>query len=71
MFRLAVLLRRLTTGNKNPRTEIRGKAAGSLPEEARKMREACQFGSEMISVAAEHARIEAQVKGRKPSPPLG
>jgi hypothetical protein len=30
--------------NKNPRTEIRGKAAGSLPEEARKMRQMCQCG---------------------------
>jgi hypothetical protein len=30
-------------GNKNPRTIIRGKVAGSLPVEARKLRQTCQF----------------------------
>ena len=34
--------------NKNPRTMIRGKAAGSLPEEARKIRAACQFWSDAL-----------------------
>ena len=36
---------RATLNNKNPRTIIRGKAAGSLPVEARKLRQECQFNN--------------------------
>jgi hypothetical protein len=35
--------RRAGIANKNPRTKIRGKAAGSLPQENRKASSVCQF----------------------------
>jgi hypothetical protein len=43
LIKTALQQQRPTRDNKNPRMKIRGKAAGSLPEEARKLRRQSQF----------------------------